>query len=140
MVFNIDDISINEEIEIETIGDINLEDNKKTSSEIKEFIEITFLNLISEDWIQFERKKKKDRGIIGYGLLILIVLQMTILFTLVILSGIGRIEISDLKFSVLVTGMFAEIVGLFYIVVKNIFRDDGDQVLTSIIDLIKHNK
>lgn len=112
------------------IGDVKNDSDTK----VEEDIHLQFLRQLSSQWLKYEDKKKKDRRMIGYSLLVIIVLQILFIAGISLFNSV--LMISDVVFSVLVTGMFVEMVGLFYIVVTNMFRDDGDQGLKSIVDLI----
>lgn len=131
---------VNEISPLEDHDDIeifNAMDEDVTRDEI-EVIKINFLKDLTKNWMKYEDKKKKDRRRIGYSLLFIILAQ--IIFILCLVFNIQKLNISDTVFTVTVTGMFAEMVGLFYIVVSNMFRDDGDQGLKSIVDLLQQKE
>ncbi|WP_319371989.1 hypothetical protein [uncultured Ilyobacter sp.] len=126
--------------EEETIDDLIEEQSRDNFIDDNlEKIRINFLKKISGKWIEFEQKKKLDRRFIGYGLLGVILLQLVALYYIIFAVCKGSYTISPAMFNFFVSGVFVEVVGLFYIVIKSMFKDDGDQVLESILALLKQN-
>ncbi len=105
--------------------------------------QIKQLGSIVKELISQQANDRKLRVGYAYSLLIFLFLSVVFLCTLIILSGLKIIQVDQVLFDIVATGVIVQIFPIITIVVKNIFGDSYRKVLPDTIkaylDSLNHN-
>lgn len=125
----IDDVESSDDGVIESTLDRNNLNSEHTSNSNSDFIEI--LNI----WKSERKLELGLKEMVCKNLIKLIFAEAVLIALMVVLQGTKIWNLEEWTFRLIIVSVFAEIVGVFIIVVKSLFPEDSSK---SMLELIKH--
>lgn len=125
----IDDVESSDDGVIESTLDRNNLNSEHTSNSNSDFIEI--LNI----WKSERKLELGLKEMVCTNLIKLIFAEAVLIALMVVLQGTKIWNLEEWTFRLIIVSVFAEIVGVFIIVVKSLFPEDSSK---SMLELIKH--
>lgn len=123
---SLDDVIIDD---VESSDDGVIESTVDRNNSNSDFIEI--LNI----WKSERESELELKKIVCYALIALIAAEAIFIGVMIGLQGAKIWNLEEWTFRLIIVSVFAEIVGVFIIVVKSLFPEDSSK---SMLDLIKH--
>ncbi|MBY6898090.1 hypothetical protein [Clostridium botulinum] len=102
--------------------------NEKTASGTD-----VILNTLSEYLPKEQKLNKRLKMIFSIILLIILIMLTVFLIGIIVYLGLGKLKFDEITLRLVITGIFAEVIGIIKIMVSSIFPEDDKKLLYDFI-------